>query len=810
MLLSYLKLSIAALIPVFATALLYRLDRSQGFGALSYAKKQVVYGLIFGAIAILGTEWGIPLEGAVLNCRDAAPLCAGLFFGGPAGVIAGGIGALERWFSVYWGVGTYTRLACTLSTFLAGVIAAGLRKHIFEMRRPRLLLAAASAFLVESLHQSMVFFFHINDAVNAFAIVNVTAVPMLAANTLSVVLAGAVYAQKDGSLKQNKTQRISLFTQIERQLLILVALSFLFTTAYSYRLHTTVARRQTESTLLEAAQDIAEGRSYVSMTGRSGLGPGSVMLLYDGEGNLIYSSRQGEPGDTAAMPQKTDDAFSCTLFEEKYFALRHGADGYQILVAMPEAEIYSSRDISGMANGFVQMLIYGLLFAGITLLVRKTVVRSLEGVNGSLARITSGDLETKVEQRGSQEFSQLSDDINATVDTLKEYIAEAEARNEKELAVAREIQLSALPRTFPAFPKRADLDIYAFTQPARQVGGDFYDFYFANDGRFYILAADVSGKGIPAAMFMMRAKTQLKGIIETGGSIEEAFFRGNNALCEGNDAEMFVTAWMAEIDMQTGDYSFVNAGHNPPLITGADGTFGYLREKHGFVLGSFNDLAYRKNTRRLSRGGRIVLYTDGVTEATNVRQELFGEERLLELVNANRQLSAHDLGEKIRSEVIAFTGEAEQFDDITVLVFDYPGAPAEICFEQACVENIPAATEFLEKELRALGCPEKIISRMDIALDETFSNIAFYGYPQGSGPVTLRLTVQQAPRAFTLTLIDAGVPYDPLSRAEPTLTGTAEERTPGGLGIYLTRKLLDEVTYERTDEKNVLHLTKRF
>ena len=822
MLLSYFKLTVASLIPVLATALLYRLDRSGRLGSLSYAKKQILYGTVFGAIAILGTEWGIPLEGAVVNCRDAAPLCAGLFFGAPAGILAGFIGGLERWLSVYWGVGSYTRLACSIATALAGVISALLRKNMFDSKRPRLLLAAVCAFMVEALHQSMVFFFHINDAANAAAIVRVTAPPMLIANTLSVLLAGTFYAMVDGSLKETRHERKTLSTLIERQLLILVALSFLFTTLYSFRLQTDVAKKQTESSLVETVKDIIVSgdlgkgvpRGYIlnGVSHRSGIGSRGYLLALSKEGTALYSSRGSVPRESlASLLTQEDTTFICRLYGENCFAVWHRMDGYLLLAAIRTQDVYSVRNISALATCFVQIFIYGLLFAAITLMLRRTVVRSIRGVNETLRGIASGDLEKKVEERNSREFSQLSDDINATVDTLKDYIAEAKARNERELMVARDIQLSALPRTFPAYPNRQDLDIYALTQPAKEVGGDFYDLYFTNEGHFYFLIADVSGKGIPAAMFMMRAKTQLKGLVEAGCSIEEAFGRGNNALCEGNDAEMFVTAWMAEIDMETGTAAFVNAGHNPPIVSGEDGTFSYLKGRPGFVLAGMEGMRYKRQTHPLRRGDRIVLYTDGVTEAVNTENELFGEDRLLALVNANAQLSAEALGNKIREEVVAFMGEADQFDDITVLVFDYlgQGAAQEKRFEAATLETIPVATEWAEEALRKCGATEKTVMKMNVALDEIFSNIIKYGYSGQPGPVTIRVAEKPAEHAVELTFIDEGTPYDPLQAKEPDTTLGVDERTPGGLGLFLVKKMMDDVSYAFTDGKNVLTLMKK-
>ncbi len=200
-----------------------------------------------------------------------------------------------------------------------------------------------------------------------------------------------------------------------------------------------------------------------------------------------------------------------------------------------------------------------------------------------------------------------------TVAALKRYIDEAAARIDKELEFAKNIQSSALPSVFPAFPQRKDFDIHATMHTAKEVGGDFYDFYITDGNILNFLIADVSGKGIPAAMFMMRAKTQLKSLTESGLSMDEVFTRGNNGLCEGNDAGMFVTAWQGGLNLETGLVSFANAGHNPPLVKHKDGSFEYLKSRAGLVLAGMEGLKYKEQELNLSAGDIIFLYTDGVT-----------------------------------------------------------------------------------------------------------------------------------------------------------------------------------------------------
>ena len=293
--------------------------------------------------------------------------------------------------------------------------------------------------------------------------------------------------------------------------------------------------------------------------------------------------------------------------------------------------------------------------------------------SSSPSAITEGKLDTVVDVRSHAEFDDLSNDINATVDTLKRYIADAAARIDAELAFAKAIQHSAMPSVFPPYPGRKEFDIHASMFTAREVGGDFFDFYFIDEDTLAFLVADVSGKGIPAAMFMMQSKTLLKSCAESGMSIEQVFTTANEKLCEGNEAGMFVTAWMGLLNVRTGHVTFANAGHNPPLVkTGSNG-FAYHKTRAGFVLAGMEGIRYRKMELQLNPGDTIYLYTDGVTEATNADETLYGDARLLDLLNKKQHAAAREICEAVKADVDAFVGGAEQFDDITMLCLTWHG-----------------------------------------------------------------------------------------------------------------------------------------
>ena len=252
--------------------------------------------------------------------------------------------------------------------------------------------------------------------------------------------------------------------------------------------------------------------------------------------------------------------------------------------------------------------------------------------------------------------------------------AQIKAQRAKEMKMASDIQESAIPRVFPPFPGEKRVDIYASMDTAKEVGGDFYDFYFSGPGKITFLIADVSDKGVPAALFMMRAKTIIKSIAQTGKPVAEVVTEANDALCEGNGANMFVTAWVGEIDLCTGRVAYVNAGHNPPILLRADGKNDYLRTRAGLVLGAMPGIKYRSQEAMLAPGDAIYLYTDGVTEQTNAQGELFGEERLLSFISGGHfRDEPNAILSSVSERISAFAAGTEQADDRTQLVIRYRG-----------------------------------------------------------------------------------------------------------------------------------------
>ena len=464
-----------------------------------------------------------------------------------------------------------------------------------------------------------------------------------------------------------------------------------------------------------------------------------------------------------------------------------------------------------------------LVLLGQSFFLHRTLLRPLKLISDEATRFSIENTvsETKLRQsiRNEDEIGTLAGSIDRMEEEIQAYIenlTKATAEKERigtELSLATKIQASMLPNTFPAFPDRTEFDIFATMTPAKEVGGDFYDFFLVDSNHLCMVIADVSGKGIPAALFMMASKIILANNAKMGKSPARILEDTNATICASNHEEMFVTVWLGILEISTGKLTAANAGHEYPVICKPDGQFELLRDKHGFVIGGMDGMKYKEYEVQLSPGAKLFVYTDGVPEATNDQNELFGTERMLAALNEDTGASPESVVQNVRAAVDGFVKNVEQFDDLTMLCMAYKGGETalktyelEIMAEN---ENLSRVQSFLGECLAKVDCPAKAQMQMELAAEEIFVNIANYAYAPEKGRAVVRVEVSDDPVTVTLTFIDQGVPYDPLKREEPDVTLPAEERGIGGLGIFLTKKTMDDVSYEYRDGQNILTLKKK-
>jgi len=355
-------------------------------------------------------------------------------------------------------------------------------------------------------------------------------------------------------------------------------------------------------------------------------------------------------------------------------------NGWLFSIQIPSREIFAEIEARNNQFTFIAASSSIALFALVAYLLARLINRPLHRLTTSVAELGAGNLDKQIEIRSKDEIGVLAAAFNKMTVDLKASIEQnARERAEKEhigaeLDIATKIQASMLPCDFPPFPDRAEFDIYATMQPAKEVGGDFYDFFLIDENTLAVVIADVSNKGVPAALFMVIAKTLIKNTAQYGKSPKDVFETVNNLLYENNEACMFVTALMGYLDIPSGRFTFVNAGHNPPLIKRAGNEYEWLRAKSGFVLAGMEDMLYRQNEITLQKDDELFLYTDGVTEAMDRENNLFGDPRLLNAANRYPGLPLKEFTISIKDEIDRFTDGVEQADDITMLVLRYKGS----------------------------------------------------------------------------------------------------------------------------------------
>jgi sigma-B regulation protein RsbU (phosphoserine phosphatase) len=399
------------------------------------------------------------------------------------------------------------------------------------------------------------------------------------------------------------------------------------------------------------------------------------------------------------------------------------------------------------------------------------------------------------------------DELQAAYHIIKRH----KERMEQELNVAHDIQMSMLPLEFPAFPEREEFSVHALLKPAREVGGDFYDFFFINDDEICLIVGDVSGKGVPAALFMAVTKTMIKTQAVDDPSPASIVTRVNEELSADNPSSMFVTLFFAIANVRTGKVRFTNAGHNPPYILRQDRSLECLDQRHGPIIAAVEGVAFREDKTQLEINDTLVIFTDGVTEAMDISQQLYAEPRLEAFIEKSAGVPDQLTGE-ILEDVEAYAGEAEQADDITILAFRLDQAPGKQDIEKL---HMVAATDLAEIErintefkefADGLGLAAGVSQKVSIVLDDLLNNIISYGYSDDEDH-QIDIDVTYTPGRLIIAITDDGMPFNPFDQVGPDTSLSIEERDIGGLGVLLIKELMDEFHYQRHSNSNVVTLT---
>lgn len=491
-------------------------------------------------------------------------------------------------------------------------------------------------------------------------------------------------------------------------------------------------------------------------------------------------------------------------------------------ITFPTRELYG-----GLYDFFWKLtiifIVSMLAMAMITILIIGKFVRPISRLVEATQRIGKGDFGTALPvNRSKDEISELTNAFSLMKDDLMRYITnlqEATAAREKiegELSVAHDIQMGLLPKTFPV---RDDWDLAALLNPAKAVGGDLYDFYFLDDDHLFIAIGDVSGKGVPASLFMVSARTLFRSRISLRVPLNQSVYEINKEICKENPNQMFVTFIAGIVDLKNGSLTYCNAGHNPPFLIRPTGKIEKLNELHGIPLGIFEHTTYSSGTLLFSPGDALLMYTDGVTEAISQAGDFYGETPMLEMLGNNLDLCPSDLIGKLESDVLEFMKGVDQADDITLLMLRSKQKPGQenittdikqirLQNQLGELNNLVATLEQLAEEWEI---PPKVSMELNLILEELFTNVVFYAFDDGRDHEIVITFSRPSEKSVHILIEDDGKEFNLLEKdTSEAATLPMEERKIGGLGIHFVKQLVNEIRYERKDGKNTVLLIRNY
>lgn len=494
-------------------------------------------------------------------------------------------------------------------------------------------------------------------------------------------------------------------------------------------------------------------------------------------------------------------------------------NNWSLAFVFPEKELYA--DLYRLNRILFILALVGIaMMLVLIILISNRITRPLHKLALAAEGFGKGNFDVIIPPSiSSDEVGTLKKSFSQMQKALKDYIQDlknttsAKEKIESELKIARDIQMGIIPRKFPAFPDRKEFNIHGFIQPAKEVGGDLYDFFFIDNERLCFAIGDVSGKGTPAALFMavtttiMRAEAQIAGL--TAGEIIGMM---NNYLCCNNDSSLFVTLFLGILNTSTGEIQYVNAGHNYPFIIKKDGTVIELDNNHCIPLGIQSDISCQGQNYKLNMGDVIFLYTDGVSEAFNRENEQFSIKSIYQNLQRKAGRDPEEIIDSIVAEVKDFSSGTEQSDDISVLAIKFNGTLHDVKDSGIIrislansLQNLSGLASQVEAICSSKNIPFPTIQKVNLVLEELISNTIMYGYNDGQQhEITIDLTIEGETIGVIIT--DDADEFNPLESKDPDISSEIKDRKIGGLGIHLVKNMASQISYNRKDGKNIIHL----
>ena len=496
-----------------------------------------------------------------------------------------------------------------------------------------------------------------------------------------------------------------------------------------------------------------------------------------------------------------------------------GKTGCSMAIVCPESDIFGGFDrLRRTVMSIVTVGLLLMLYFFIRIITRE--LQPLRRLAKEAETIASGNFDTKLpELQRTDEIGQLSNSFAGMQKSLVRYIDELKdttaekASIESELQVASGIQMGMLPKDFPTSQERDDVQLYASLTPAKDVGGDLFDFYIRDEKLFFCIG-DVSGKGVPASLFMAVTRSVFRTVSAHESMPDRIVATLNATMADMNETNMFVTLFVGVLDLPTGRMRYCNAGHDAPLLVGQG--VGMLPCDSNIPAGFMPSWKYTLQETQIFTGTTIFLFTDGLTEAEDATHALFKMERVNEVAKqalANHQEEPRQLIAVMTDAVHQFVGDAEQSDDLTMMAIQYIKKPRDVRFSKRIIlpndtKEVPTLAAFVDEVCEAVGFDAALTMKMNLAIEEAVVNVMEYAYPRGThGDITVEAQANDVRLKFTI--IDSGTHFDPTAQAEVDTTLSAEDRPIGGLGIHIVRQYMDSINYERISGHNVLTLRKK-
>ena len=489
------------------------------------------------------------------------------------------------------------------------------------------------------------------------------------------------------------------------------------------------------------------------------------------------------------------------------------ATGWSVAVTCLQQDIFAKVD--DMRANVMMVAIPGLvLLVVLCYLLIRYMMNPLNEFAQSAMEIAKGNFKAELPKRKKNyEMRTLHNSFSFMQKSLQNYIDELQLttankeRIESELRIARDIQMGMVPKIFPPFPKREDVDLYGMLIPAKEVGGDLYDF-FIEDDKLHFIIGDVSGKGVPASLVMAVTCRLFRTVASSVHSPSQIINVLNNAIAESNESNMFCTAFVGVLDLRTGHLQYCNAGHNPPVVITSEGKTSFLSVKPNLAMGLWEGFEYQEQECVIEKGTKIFLYTDGVNEAENITKELYGDDRLLQFLSRHFKSKPRNIVEELYDDIKLHSKDAEQNDDITMLCFTvsenlHRSDSGKRLVMRNDIADIALMAEFIETLCDENQLPMDVCFNLNLALEEAVSNVMKYAYPENETH-EIMLTADIKDNSIIFELSDTGKPFDPTEVEDADVTLSAEERPIGGLGIFLIRKIMKSVAYKRDRNRNVL------